>query len=229
MRQLRLPESVPAGIEVWRIEFDPTARIADSDWSVLSEDEGVRALRLRRHEDRVRSVVVRAALRRLLGARLHLAPHVLRFVTSARGKPALCGATEIEFNVSHAGSFALIALSVAGAVGVDIERCVPDIAGTDEEILSLHVLSPIELERPADLGFFERWVAKESALKALGLGVAEHLQSLTVLSDGMDPERRYRLQHSRAEWPELQVWPLDAPNGYAAALARASRRFEAAA
>lgn len=223
MQPLQVPESLAADIGVWRLDLDLAAPLARADWEVLAEEEGARALRLRRHEDRVRFVATRAALRRLLADRLGCVPQALRFEAGPHGKPRLkderAGEPVIDFNVSHAGGFALIALSRRGAVGVDIERCNPDL---DTASLEPQVLSPLEqrLEASRRLDFFECWVVKEAVLKALGLGIAEHLKQLSVLKPGQDDGHRYGLRHACAEWPSVGAWRLKAPPGYAAALAR---------
>ncbi|MFG6175954.1 4'-phosphopantetheinyl transferase family protein [Halomonas sp. THAF12] len=217
-RLQRLPGSVPAQVEVWRLALDPTAPLAAADWALLSDGERARVGRLRRHEDRLRAVATRAALRRRLAVRLDAEPRGLRLVINRHGKPRLPDPAGLAFNVSHAGDFALIALSTQGEVGIDIER---RLASTDEQALAALVLSPRE-RRPdmtARLGFHERWVAKEAVLKALGLGIGDHLQALSVLPGGGVGEARYRLQHARADWPRLEAWALAAPAGYAAALA----------
>lgn len=224
MQPLPVPEALAADVGVWRLDLDLAAPLADADRSVLDAAEGARALCFRRHEDRVRFVATRAALRRLLAARLRCAPRALRFATNPHGKPRLCpsggwtGEPAIDFNVSHAGSFALIALSRRGAVGVDIERCSPDL---DTAGLEPWLLSPLErqLEAGRRPDFFERWVVKEAVFKALGLGIAGRLQQLSVLTPGQDDGRRYGLRHARPEWPSVDAWRLDAPPGYAAALA----------
>lgn len=206
---------MPSGIEVWRLEVDFKAVIRDSEWVLLSKDEQVRALRYRKHEDQVRSIAARAALRRLLAARVGQAPHQLHFFTNPHGKPYLWGNTGLEFNVTHAGRFVLIALSRNGGVGVDIEYCDPRVeAGS----LSMQVFSPRERELgvPTSGAFFKHWVAKEAVLKALGLGITEHLQAISVLPG---ENGCYRLCHDRPEWEGLQAWSLDAPDEYAAALA----------
>lgn len=161
----------------------------------------------------------------MLAAHLRQAPHALRFVSNRHGKPRLPDEAGIDFNVSHAGGFAQIALSTNGAVGVDIECCNPEV---DEVSLATPVLSPFERELGADRQpeFFERWVVKESVLKVLGLGVGEHLQSLSVLKEVGSSEQRYRLRHSCSDWPNLDAWALEAPAGYATALARVARRDE---
>jgi len=61
-----LPETIPPGVEVWLLKLDLQLPVPDSDLSLLSEDERIRALGYRRQEDQVRSAVTRAALRRVL-------------------------------------------------------------------------------------------------------------------------------------------------------------------
>jgi len=222
MQRLQLPDSLSSDLEVWRLDLDLAAPVQDADWAILSEDEGVRALRFHKHEDKVRSVATRAALRRLLAARLRRAPNALCFMTNQHGKPRLVAdgvsGAAMAFNVSHAGGFSLIAISRNSAVGVDIERCDAEL---DTRSLEAQVLSPFEreLEILARPGFFECWVVKEAVLKALGLGVAEHLQSLSVLKPTGGDACCYGLRHTCADWPSVRACWLDAPAGYAAALA----------
>ncbi|MFM9271599.1 4'-phosphopantetheinyl transferase family protein [Halomonas elongata] len=220
MRQLQLPEFVPGGIEVWRVALE-TSREPDAEaWGVLSREERKRARRFRNMADRVRAVTTRAALRRLLAHRLGMAPEVPRFVEGPYGKPSLPEGGGLEFNVSHAGDIALIALAPGGAVGVDVELRYPD-----AELAALldHFLSPRERAEhesgQAVLPLIERWVAKEAALKALGVGIGECLKTISILGKTGDSRGRYRLRHARPEWPELNAWPLEAPKGYVAALA----------
>ena len=158
-------------------------------------------------------MATRAALRRLLSAHTGIAPEKLAFTQNAYGKPALENAGGPAFNVSHSGHVALIAIVPGGAVGVDIERC-----RSEAELAPLQglVLSPSEQLDHA-LPFMERWVVKEAVLKALGLGIADHLRSLSITSS-LGPPDTYHLEHSLPVSSPLQAWPLPAPSGYAAAL-----------
>ena len=222
MQPRRLPDSLPPGIDVFQLALDLAAPLSDADWGLLSEEEGVRALRFHRHDDKVRFVATRVALRRLLGARLRCRPQTLRFVTNPYGKPRLEAACSsnppVFFNVSHAGSFALIALYERAPVGVDIERRDPrcDVIG-----LSAQALSVFERRLSDDrhIDFFECWTAKEAVLKALGLGVAEHLQQLSVLKLGPAEGASYDIRHEGMDWPRVSALRLDSPPGYAATLA----------
>lgn len=218
MQRLQLAEGAPEGLEVWRLSLGLNALVADEDDRLLSRAEWQRAQRLRRHADVVRAVATRAALRRLLSAHTGIAPEKLVFTQNAYGKPALENADGPAFNVSHSGHVALIAIAPGGAVGVDIERCRPE-----AELAPLQglVLSPSEqLDHARDgiaLPFMERWVVKEAVLKALGLGIADHLQALSITSSLGSPGT-YHLEHSLPVSSPLQAWPLPAPSGYAAAL-----------
>lgn len=222
MQRLPLPETIPAGVEVWRLKLELQLPVPDSDLSLLSEEERIHASRYRRQEDQVRSAVTRAALRRILGARAMLRPDKLDFVVNCHGKPRLQDDLGIEFNVSHAGCFALIALSTNGQVGVDIES---HDAGIDSKSLSAYVFS--SLERLSELrvadeaeDFIERWVAKESVLKALGLGISEYLQAISILpGNGQCNGQCYEISHDNPDWAGIKAWPIESPVGYAAALA----------
>ncbi|MCC5901421.1 MAG: 4'-phosphopantetheinyl transferase superfamily protein [Halomonas sp.] len=218
MQRLRLAETLPVGLTVWQLSLDLEAPVADEDYRLLSQTERQRACRLRHHADVVRAVATRAALRRLLSAQTGVAPEKLVFSENAYGKPLLKRAHGLAFNVSHAGGYALIALATCGQVGVDIERRRPE-----AELASLSdlILSPSE-RRYHDSGrsalpFIERWVVKEAVLKALGLGIADHLQALSIASFLGQPDT-YLLDHSLPVSLPLQAWPLPAPYGYAAAL-----------
>lgn len=199
-------------IEITRLDFDLAAPWSEADWDALSAEERERALRFVRHEDRLRMISTRAALRRLLGEKLGADPAALRFDSGAYGKLGLAGAG-LFFNVSHSGACALIAVSRHWDIGVDIERAdrKVDVAG-----LSSIALTREEREGIDAAGFFERWVAKEAALKALGLGITEKLQAFSVWP-GQDD--LYELRHAEAEWGDLRVARITAPPGYAAALA----------
>jgi 4'-phosphopantetheinyl transferase len=214
MLRLPLPEAIPSGVEVWQLKLNLSRRISSTDFSLLSKDERARALYFYRHEDRVRAIATRAALRRLLAERLASPADEICFVANQYGKPFLRHEEDIEFNVSHAGTFSLIALSINGPVGVDIE-CRN--RGVEAKMLNDYVLSSLERRSGSGIAdFIEHWVAKESALKALGLGISEYLQAVSILpGEGSD----YRVIHDQPEWAGLKVWPINAPDGYAAAVA----------
>ncbi|MBS0298533.1 MAG: 4'-phosphopantetheinyl transferase superfamily protein [Proteobacteria bacterium] len=213
MTSLQRLEAVPENIDAWLLEFAFTSAQLAHDWPLLSATEQLRARSFHHYQDRIRFVSARAALKRLLAERVGTLPDRLTISITASGKPYLAQHAEIQFNLSHAGSFALIALSSAGRVGIDIERCNRDVTG-----LMHCVLSPLERTRACwpEKRFIDLWVAKEAVLKALGLGIAENLQDISVLPE---PGSRYCIAHEHPDWGNIRAWPIEVPEDYAAALA----------
>lgn len=174
----------PADIDVWHVPLELHRSPADVPF--LDDGERARAMRYRRRADQIRFAETRSVLRELLAGYMRSNPAELRFAVSALGKPELDAAegAGLSFNVSHAGSHALIVVSHRRSVGIDIEqvddtidwRELAMLACTDSE---RHILE--EVPRGWQHGlFFRCWTAKEALLKALGLGITEGLQALTV-------------------------------------------------
>ncbi|SFD47911.1 4'-phosphopantetheinyl transferase [Paracidovorax konjaci] len=211
-----VPGTVPAGLSVWRVPLDLGRPAPADDWAVLSPDEAARARRLRQPADGVRAVRTRAALRRLLGERLGVPAPDVPLGTGPWGRPRLASGTGPDFNVSHSGDCALIALSERGlAVGVDIERTDAILQGTpvDRAALEALVLSCREQgAAPAvRLPFPAVWTAKEAVLKCLGVGVAEHLAAVSLEEDPVAPWPPARDLAADAGAGGVGWPPLDAP------------------
>lgn len=215
----------------WIVRLDlPPAALARLS-GLLSSDELARADRLRRPTDRARFVAGRAQLRQLLGRRTGKDPAALRFEYSPAGKPSLApgrGSVPLHFNASGSSGFALVALRCGAAVGVDLEaiRARPDGDALATRLLSgdergEFLLLP-ETERTGR--FFEYWARKEAAAKAIGTGLREGLDRLSL--HPWPGNGTFRLDVAGREAPSpLWVAPLALPvPGFAAALA-SPRRF----
>jgi 4'-phosphopantetheinyl transferase len=215
-------------VHVWRVSLradDPRALLP-----VLSADEQVRAGRFVFERDANAFIVAHAALRRILGEYLSVAPQSLRFLAGEYGKPAIAGppSAPLEFNLSHSGDLALIAISGRGPVGVDIERLDRRIEHLD---LAEQFFSPAEraalrsLPAEADArteGFFNAWTRKEAYLKATGHGITRGLHHFDV---SLAPSEPAALLADRLDPFALQRWRMAAltpGDGYAAAVVVAS-------
>ncbi|WP_143433115.1 4'-phosphopantetheinyl transferase family protein [Herbaspirillum camelliae] len=211
---------LPPGIEVWQyclaesdVEMD--AGLLAAARAQLSSAERSRMDALVRPADRRRYALAHAILRLLLARRLDCPPSRLDFSVGPFGKPRLAHYDGLHFNLSHAGDYVLLALSEQGEVGIDIEYRDPGL-----DVGNLAELAWSERERrdgqiqPCD--FFARWTGKEAVLKALGVGIGEHLQALSIhpRADGS-----YAIAHDQAGWAEVQACQLVSPPGYAAAVA----------
>jgi len=222
MRPLRLPEGVPPSIHVFQRKVDLRTTVPDAEWALLNPEERDRALRFGQHADRMRFVYARAGLRQVLGDVMGIRPAHVVFETNRYGKPQLqvaCAVdNDLQFNVSHAGDYVLIALSTDRHVGVDIER--RNLTLTIPE-LEPHILSDLEWRSgvAARPRFFDCWAAKEAVLKAIGIGVADHLRDVSVLLPEASSSDFYRLVVEGMDKPGVSACRLWAPKGYAAALA----------
>ena len=108
---------------------------------------------------------------------------------SAQGKLSLPGAGG-SFSLSHIPGWALIGISDAGAIGVDLERRRPITMSAErrrqieDAASALATSQPLGLEDEAR--FLQAWVRLEAVSKASGLGMGPLLTALGVTRSGAD-------------------------------------------
>jgi 4'-phosphopantetheinyl transferase len=129
----------------------------------LSEDEIVRANRLKFEEDRIRWTRARSALRVILSRYAGDDPARLAFIYGEHGKPALLPFSDVEFNLSHAGNWAMIAVARLMPVGVDIERIRPNL----DMVPLLQRLGETDLPDTTQ-ELYQVWTRREAKSKAAG-------------------------------------------------------------
>ncbi|MDP9053571.1 MAG: hypothetical protein M3N93_04620 [Acidobacteriota bacterium] len=156
----------------------------------LSPDEEARAGRLKFEDDRVRWTRARSALRTILSRYVETSPGQICFSCGKHGKPAVDPPTGMEFNLSHAGEWAMIAVTQGMPVGIDIERIR---ANVDMRPL-LKRLGESDLPDTTE-ALYQRWTEREAKSKATGGALFD--------TPGAD----------------LFTAALNAPEGYAATLA----------
>jgi len=193
------PTLGPHDVHVWRL--DVGSAFADELFRFLSADERERASAFRFAHDRDRFVAMHAGLRQILSLYLGCPATAVALRHDARGKPAL--ATQHagpHFNLGHSHDLGLVAVTCAGAVGIDLEFLREDlpfseISGTyfadSERAAFASVASGDDLRR-----FFACWTRKEAYLKGRGEGLARPLSTFEVsteldravlVSDSRDP------------------------------------------
>jgi 4'-phosphopantetheinyl transferase len=145
------------------------------DIGLLSTRERACAGRLKRPDERRRSLEAHCAVRRILALQLGVDPAYLEFDATDAGKPFLAKpAQALQFNLSHSGRHSLIAVAEDRSVGVDIEMSRPmsDLLGV---AMGVATTREIDLLRQLPAGemhssFFDLWTRKEALLKAIGRG-----------------------------------------------------------
>ena len=219
-----LADRRPARVEVHLLWMDATPDELARLHALLDPSERERAARFRFPRHARRYVVARAALRSLVGARLGLPPADVTLDATERGRPCLVAPRgELDFNLSHSGELAAIALSDGAPVGVDVEQRSPrrDLDGvariglSDAERAVLYDLPPQER---AD-AFLRAWTRKEAVIKALGLGFAFPLGELTVSLAPGEPARVLAIRDAEGPPSAWALRALAVPEGYAGALA----------
>ena len=146
----------------------------------------------------------RAPLLGLLGAYLGRPAGSVRLASGAHGRPAFAEVSALDFNWSHSGALAVVAVARGVAPGIDIERVRPRPRAwavaqryfTPAEVSALSLLAPDERE----VAFLHLWTAKEAVLKALGRGLAFGLHRLDIGYDGGTPRLRALDGDDPAHW-----------------------------
>lgn len=180
---------MPAKIEICVVRLDESRPIWLSDLEKTQAQDIPDAMRRARFER------TRSALRETLASRLGITAEALEFRRDQAGKPFIINEPGCEFSISHSGEWLAIAMS-AVPVGIDIETRTP---GVEVTKLAARFFSPADAallnacppqERNAH--FAKQWVAKEAALKAAGVGIAQHLHKAEcVLANGEICEVRW--------------------------------------
>jgi len=212
----------PGCVHVFRVALDLSRLNLGKFRAVLAADESERAARFHFEQGRDNYVVARGVLRMLLGDYLKLEPSAVRLTYSAHGKPALSAdhASDLQFNLSHSGSLALIAFTRGARIGVDIERIRPEFDGqriadrffTETEAAALRAC-PDSLRTRR---FARQWTRKESFIKAHGEGLSYPLNAFSVLESSADAlEIAISGKTGVSDWC---VRDLDVDEAYAAAL-----------
>jgi 4'-phosphopantetheinyl transferase len=200
-----VPESAAArldagSIHLWRIAYQPTQR--------------------------------RAPLRGLLGTYLGRAAAGVVLAEGAHGKPELADTVAggqsgsgraLEFNWSHSGAYALVALSSGPALGVDVERLGRKLPALE---LARRYFDPAEAKVLASLppsvrghAFMGLWCAKEAVLKSAGEGLSFGLARLAFEWHGNMEWKLVRVDPALGSPDEWQLLGFEAAPGYRGALA----------
>lgn len=198
----------PDHVDVWRIHLSRPTGMLDQLEATLSHEETERAAKFHFAADRDRFIAAHGCLREVLTRYLHCEPHQLSLSEDSYGKPLLRDES-LNFNLSHSGDFALIAIAQERKVGVDVERIRSGISShviaqqyfSKSEFAELQSL-PLEQRETA---FFTCWTRKEAYIKAQGLGLSMPLESFDV---SLTPHESAILRATRPNPEEAARWAL---------------------
>lgn len=169
-------------VDVWLICTDLPDELLAHLADLLDEDERRRAATMGFDPDRRRFIAAHGAVRLIVGERVGAQPEALRWRRGPAGKPHLDGDTaRLHTNLSHSEDLAVLAVSGARSVGVDVEWLTPDVDVTG---LSARFFPPAEARFVAAAAgaqaqlrrFADLWTRKEACVKAAGGRLFQGLQ-----------------------------------------------------
>lgn len=191
--------------------------------SLLSPEEQLRATEFKVDFARDQFVASRSFLRTLLGKYQGLDALQVNFRLSSHGKPELADNREIHFNLSHTAGLAAIAITRAGAVGVDVERIrdqVDTLQLADRFFSAKEagwVRTQPENERSA--AFFSCWTAKEAYVKARGGGLSIPLNGFAIIPDPQELELQLEVFEDASAAKHWSLWRLELATEFKGAVA----------
>jgi 4'-phosphopantetheinyl transferase len=175
------------GLQVFTCPLDTDESISlGTARALLTGGEQTRTDRFHFARDRDRYTRGRGFLRMVLGGLTGTDPVALELTTGPHGKPGLKG--PLHFNLSHSAGRAVLAVSDAGPVGIDIEHLDRRV---DVPALGQVCFTPAENARlraapGADQArlFFAYWTAKEARMKLTGQGMSLPPRAIALALDG---------------------------------------------
>ena len=206
-----MEELAPNTILIWQLSFHQPLHVVYACWQRLTPPEQIRATRFVRERDGRRYVLARGTLRLLLGRYLNQQPQQVRLQYGRFGKPFVCSADRLSFNISHAHNIALLAFTRLGDIGVDVERrrsflkagsITPQLCSIEEQRY-LHSLPATERARV----LAQIWVRKEAVVKATGRGLSQGLDSFSALTSSTQSTMCWRDLPASATYAAAVAFP----------------------
>ncbi|MBR3767438.1 MAG: 4'-phosphopantetheinyl transferase superfamily protein [Clostridia bacterium] len=153
----------------------------------MSEERKKKCDSFKTEQDKKLCIAADMLLRRVLSEKTGVKPELQIFASDERGKLSLVNG-KYNFNISHSGNYAVVAVNKQLPVGIDIEQIRPVKANilrricAKEEILYVlgeNAYCPDILEdcRTSER-FFKIWTYKEAYLKCTGEGICGELKRI---------------------------------------------------
>jgi 4'-phosphopantetheinyl transferase len=212
-------------IHVWIIQLDIPLASIEASQKILSIDEKVRINRFRYENHKQRYTAAHAGLRKVLSKYIPLKPEDITFETNAFGKPALGKEhmhDEVQFNLSHSGELALVAVVKGRSVGIDVEWIKPlsdHLKIAERHFTSDEVGALNQMNRSSSAkSFIQLWAGKESLIKARGSGLSIPLNQFNLVGLIASPDYHVCTVVDPADNRTWSVSPLNLKSGYLGAV-----------
>lgn len=171
---------------IWVQHLDALFPKINMLYDCLTDDEKTRANRFAFEKHRMRFIGARVGLRKLLSYYLREPALTIAIEAGVYGKPYIVDsqAVGLQFNLAHANDYAIYAFTKGYPLGVDLES---ESQKIDKQGIAKRILTEKEYrywnEKSHDEKwrlFYQAWVRKESAVKALGQGLHYPLSKFEI-------------------------------------------------
>lgn len=176
---------------------------------ILNEDENKRAQRFHFERHQRRFTAARAIMRLILSRYSGIDAKALEFNFNKQGKPAIQHPSQIQFNLSHSGEMALLAVGKTWPMGIDLELfSARPYLGIAKSLFSAEEITAFEkTSQPLKvISFFHLWAQKEAFIKASGLGLSYPTTEFSV-SDELAKHYSVLDKLHHKEWQMLGFMP----------------------
>lgn len=159
-------------------------------------------------------IASRWLMRKVIARYAGLAPEAVEFLRTDKGKPYL-PQSDIHFSLSHSGDWAILAVSKAGLIGIDVEAVssTRDLVGIAESYYHPHEFSQLQrFDVAAQADYFYRlWTLKEAFFKAAGTGISGGLEKIAfdLTGNNISAQIAAELSDDANEW-QFHQWALTA-------------------
>jgi len=167
-------------IDLWQFSLEHEFSGAAT---LINAEEQARADRFYFERHQRRFTVSRAMMRIILARYLNISPDRLEFTYSAHGKPEVINSQRLQFNLSHSGDLALLAVGKTYPLGVDLEHySARPYEGIANNLFSQQEINEFKKVPPSlkPAVFFHIWSQKEAFIKACGLGLSYPTKEFNV-------------------------------------------------
>lgn len=193
---------------------------------IMNPEERERAQKFIRGKESY--IASRWLLRQVLAHYMRGTPEAVAFLRTDKGKPYI-PQSDIQFNLSHSGDWAVLAVSTIGCIGVDTEviHATRDLYGIAENYYHPHEFAQLQTlatEAQADY-FYRLWTLKEAFFKAIGTGISAGMEKIAfeLGEDKISAHMQDELGSNTDEWQFYQ-WALTAQD-YCAVASKSEQRL----